>query len=92
VTTRCSTRAGNGGSPHGSVRGRRTSHDADVVLVFALAWLVSALHVAGTLLAGRPFGVEATLASFALFAIPVATWPGRVLARHPHPEDGDVSG
>jgi hypothetical protein len=59
------------------VRGRRGSTDTDAVVVLALAWLVSALLVAGTVLSGRSFGTEATLALLALFAIPAVAWPRR---------------
>lgn len=62
------------------MRGRRASTDADAVVVLALGWLVSALHVAGTLLSGRPFGAEATLALVTLIGIPFAAWPRRATA------------
>ena len=54
--------------------------------MLAVAWLVSGLHVTGTLLSGRAFGVEATLALLALFVIPVAAWPRRGPSGSSRPE------
>lgn len=45
--------------------------DRELLPVFGLIWIVSALHVANVLYRGSSFGVEDTLALFCVFLLPV---------------------
>jgi hypothetical protein len=45
--------------------------DGDLLAVLGLAWLVSAVRVAGALHSGRAFGVEATLALLLVVVAPL---------------------
>jgi hypothetical protein len=51
--------------------------DEDLAPLLGIAWVVSALRVAGAIVSGAPFNVEATLALVAVLSIPVLVWAQR---------------